>query len=248
MPGAKPANHSDFSGLRALAINCTLKTSPTPSHTDKVLALVLKIMRDQGVAVEEVRAVDHEIAPGVQPDMTEHGLDRDDWPAIWKKVAAADILILGTPIWLGDMSSVCRRVIERLYAHSGQTNDKGQYVFYGKAGGCIVDGNEDGMKHVARDVLYSLQHIGYTIPPQADAGWVGEAGPGESYGDECEDGSRAGFDNDFTRKGTTLVAWNLMHMARMLKDAGGLPNYGNSVEDWENGERFGAVDPAELLA
>jgi multimeric flavodoxin WrbA len=217
-------NTTDFSDL-------TLKSSPEGSHTDKLLGVTEAILVRNDVALEQVRLVDHTIAPGVYPDMTEHGAAQDDWPAIWDKVAAADILVIGTPIWLGEKSSVCQRLIERLYAHSGQTNDKGQYAFYGKVGGCIVTGNEDGIKHVGMGVLYSLQHVGYTIPPQADSGWVGEAGPGPSYGDAKEDGDGyEGFDNDFTRRNTTFMAWNLMHMARMLKDAGGIPAWGNSVD------------------
>lgn len=200
-------------------------------------------MEVRGVGVTRIRAADHEIAPGVQPDMTEHGLDRDDWPQIWKQVEAAHIFVLATPIWLGEKSSIAQRVIERLYAHSGQTNDAGQYVFYGKAGGCLVTGNEDGIKHCAMGILYSLQHVGYTIPPQADAGWIGEAGPGPSYGDELDDGRVAGFDNDSTQRNTTFMAWNLMHMARMLEDAGGIPAHGNQPGLWKDGCRFDAPNP-----
>ena len=94
---------------------------------------------------------------------------------------AADILVLCTPIWLGEKSSVCTQVIERLYGNSHLLNDAGQYAYYGRVGGCLVTGNEDGVKHCAMNVLYSLQHLGYVIPPQADAGWIGEAGPGPSY-------------------------------------------------------------------
>lgn len=129
--------------------------------------------------VDYIRAVDHRIAFGIQPDMREHGWDEDAWPeTIWPRVRAADILVIGTPIWLGEESSVCRVVIERLYAHSAQTNDRGQFVFYGKTGGCVVTGNEDGIKHCSMTVLYALQHIGYTIPPQADCGWIGRRAPG----------------------------------------------------------------------
>ena len=172
-------NRTDYSDLKALTINCTLKPSPGGSHTDKLLGVAEAILVRNGITLEQVRLVDHDIAPGVYPDMTEHGVERDDWPAIWEKVADADILIVGTPIWLGEKSSVCQRLIERLYAHSGQTNDKGQYAFYGKVGGCVVTGNEDGIKHIGMGVLYSLQHVGYTIPPQADAGFptAGRAGP-----------------------------------------------------------------------
>ena len=126
---------------------------------------------------------------------------------------AADVLVIGTPIWLGDKSSVCTRVIERLYAGSSELNDAGQYAYYGRVGGCIVTGNEDGVKHCAMNVLYSLQHLGYVIPPQADAGWIGEAGPGPSY---LDPGS-GGPNNDFTNRNTTFMTWNLLHLARLLK-------------------------------
>lgn len=231
---------ADYSDLAALTINCTLTRSPEPSHTATLLAVAEEILVKNGVALEHIRLVDHEVPPGIYPDMTEHGYAIDEWPELWSKVRAADILIVGTPIWLGEKSSVCQTLIERLYAHSGETSGMGQYVFYGKVGGCVVTGNEDGIKHVAMGVLYSLQHIGFTIPPQADAGWVGEAGPGPSYGDENDDGSRVGFDNDFTLRNTTFMTWNLLHFARMLKDAGGIPAQGNSADAWEQGERFGA--------
>ncbi|MXP43787.1 flavodoxin family protein [Allopontixanthobacter sediminis] len=236
-------NTTDFSDLKALILNCTLKPTPQGSHTDKLLGIVETILHRNKVNAERVRVADFDLAPGVYPDMTEHGWDRDDWPKLWEKVDAADILILATPIWLGEKSSICQRVIERLYGHSGQTNDKGQYIFYGKVGGCMVTGNEDGIKHVGMGVLYSLQHIGYTIPPQADAGWIGEAGPGPSFGDEREDGPPHGMDNDFTRRNTTFATWNMLHFARMLKDAGGIPAHGNSTELWSEGRRFDAPNP-----
>lgn len=235
-----PARYHD---LRAIIINCTLKPSPERSHTELLLEVPSEILEAQGVALEHVRAVDLELAPGVQPDMREHGFAQDDWPALFDKVRAADILIIGTPIWLGERSSVCSRVIERLYAMSGMLNDKGQYLYYGKVGGCIVTGNEDGVKHVSTSVLYALQHLGYTIPPQADAGWIGEVGPGPSYGDELDDGTRAGFDNDFTKRNATFMTWNLLHLARLLKDVGGIPAYGNQKSAWEAGERFGYHNP-----
>jgi hypothetical protein len=106
-----------------------------------------------------------------------------------------------------------------------------------------VTGNEDGIKHVAMGVLYGLQHIGYTIPPQADAGWIGEAGPGASCGDIGEDGKPTGFDNDFTKRNTTFAAWNMLHLARMLKDAGGLPAHGNQRSLWDAGCRFDYENP-----
>lgn len=234
-----PARYDD---LRALFVNCTLKRSPERSHTDLLMDVSRHILRKHGVGVQSVRLVDHTIAPGVQPDMTEHGLERDDWPAIWEKVRAADILVVGTPIWLGERSSVCTQLVERLYSQSGQQNDAGQYVYYGKVGGCLVTGNEDGIKHVAMGVLYALQHLGYVIPPQSDAGWIGEAGPGPSYGDQGPDGP-VGFDNEFTQRNTTFMTWNLMHLARLLKDAGGIPAHGNQRSLWEAGCRFDHANP-----
>jgi multimeric flavodoxin WrbA len=224
----------DFSGLRAVYINCTLTPSPRPSHTQTLMDRSIALMRSHGVAVTSLRAVDHNVAPGVQPDMTQHGWPADAWPAIAEQVLDADILVLGTPIWLGDKSSVCTRVIERLYALSGQMNASGQNVYYGRAGGCLVTGNEDGIKHCAMNILYSLQHLGYTIPPQADAGWIGEAGPGPSYGDDG-----AGLDNDFTDRNTTFMTYNLMHTARLLRAHGGFPVYGNQRGAWDAGQRFG---------
>jgi multimeric flavodoxin WrbA len=237
---APPARYDD---LRAVLINCTLKPSPQVSHTDYLLDVVRHILTAQGVGVDSLRLVDHPVAFGVYPDMTEHGAAEDAWPALWPRIEAADILIVGTPIWLGEKSSVCTQLIERLYGMSGQLNDKGQYLYYGKVGGCIVTGNEDGVKHVAMSVLYGLQHLGYTVPPQADAGWIGEAGPGPSYGDLAPDGSRVGVDNGFTQRNTTFMTWNLLHLARMLKDAGGLPAHGNQRAAWDAGARFDYANP-----
>ena len=153
----------DFSDLRAVFVNCTLKRSPEVSHTQGLADLSIAIMRRLGVAVEVIRAVDHEIAAGVYPDMTEHGWERDDWPAIYERVMAANVLVVTTPIWLGEKSSVCTRVIERLYGNSHLLNDAGQWAYYGRVGGCIVTGNEDGAKHCAMSILFSLQHVGFVI-------------------------------------------------------------------------------------
>lgn len=225
---------SPYAALRALFLNCTLKKSPEMSHTEGLLGVVRGIMEINGVSTDLHRPVDFVIPPGIYPDMTEHGWERDDWPQLFEKVMTADILVIGTPIWLGDKSSECTKLIERLYAHSGQTNDKGQYVFYGRAGGCVITGNEDGGKHCGMNILYSLQHIGFLIPPQAEAYWVGEAGPGASYRDE----GSGGAENDFTQRSATFMAWNLMHMALMLKQAGGIPAHGNQQSKWVEGERF----------
>ena len=228
-----------YDDLRALFINCTLKRSPEPSNTQGLMDVSARIMAKQGVSVDHIRAADREIAAGVWPDMTEHGWPADEWPAIYQQVLAADILVLAGPIWLGDNSSVMKRGIERLYACSHLLNNAGQYAYYGRVGGCLVTGNEDGVKHCAMNILYSLQHLGYTIPPQADAGWIGEAGPGPSY---LDPGS-GGPDNDFTNRNTTFMAWNLLHLARMLKDAGGIPAHGNQRSGWDAGCRYDFDNP-----
>jgi multimeric flavodoxin WrbA len=229
----------DFSDLSATFINCTLKKSPERSNTQGLVDISAGIMRKHGVKVTEIRAVDHPIASGVWPDMREHGWQVDAWPELWPDVFAADILVLAGPIWLGDNSSEMKKVIERLYAHSGERNENGQWAYYGRAGGCLITGNEDGIKHCAMNILYSLQHIGYVIPPQADAGWIGEAGPGPSYLDE----GSGGPENDFTNRNTTFMAWNLMHIARMLKRAGGIPAHGNQAAAWDAGQRFDFENP-----
>lgn len=234
----------DFHDLNALFINCTLTKSPGMSHTQILIDVSKSIMEKHGVKTENIRAVDHDIAFGVYPDMKEHGWESDEWPEIYEKVKAADIIVLGGPIWLGDNSSIMKQVIERLYANSHILNEHGQYADYGKVGGCLITGNEDGVKHCAMNVLYSLGHLGYTIPPQADAGWIGEAGPGPSYGDPKEDGSGFyGLDNDFTNRNTTFMTWNLMHIAQMMKNAGGIPVYGNQRSEWDAGARFDFENP-----
>ncbi len=228
----------DFSDLSAVFINTTLKPSPEVSNTEGLIDISRSIMEANGVSTTTLRAADHDIAPGVYPDMTEHGAASDEWPALFDTVMAADILVLGTPIWLGEKSSICTRVIERLYGNSGILNDAGQYAYYGRVGGCLVTGNEDGVKHCSMSVLYGLQHLGYVIPPQADAGWIGEAGPGPSY---LDDGG--GLDNDFTNRNTTFMTWNLMHMAKMIKGAGGIPAHGNQRSEWDAGCRFDFPNP-----
>jgi multimeric flavodoxin WrbA len=229
----------DFSDLRALFINCTLKRAPEISHTQGLAERSIEIMRARGAQVDVVRAVDHEIATGVWPDMTEHGWARDDWPAIHEQVMAADILVLMTPIWLGEKSSVCTRVVERLYGNSHLLNPQGQYAYYGRVGGCIVTGNEDGAKHCAMNILYSLQHLGYAIPPQADSAWLGEAGPGPSY----LDAGSGGPANDFTNRNTTFLTWNLLHLGALLKRSGGFPVHGNQRSAWDAGCRFDFANP-----
>ena len=237
-----------MSDLKAVVFNCTLSKDEAKSHTRILLSAAEKILTDNGVSVDHIHVAGQEIAHGMSADMTKEGWARDDWPAIWPRVLAADIVILATPIWLGEESSYCRKVIERLYAMTSLTNEKGQQIYYNKVGGALVTGNEDGVKHVSMSIVWALQHMGFTIPPQADTGWIGPIGPGPSFGDKSESGQPVGFDNDFTKQSTAQLAWNLIHLARILKAAGGIPTQGNDTDAWKKGERFGYVDPAPLGA
>ena len=237
----------DFSNLSAIYINCTLKKSPEKSHTDSLMEVSRVILTRENVKIDDIRLVDHDVASGVNSDMTKHGWEKDEWPSLFKRIMDADILVVGTPIWLGEKSSEAQKLIERLYAMSGKTNTKGQYIFYGKVGGCIITGNEDGVKHCAMGILYSLQHVGYSIPPQADSGWIGTVGPGPSYGDTEWQGDKlkapVGFDSDFTNRNTTFMTYNLLQLASLLKANDGYSSYGNSREGWDNGKRWEFENP-----
>lgn len=208
------------------------------------MQLSQNILKKEKVKFEEIRFIDKDIAVGVYPDMTDHGYEKDEWPSIQKQIMDTDILIVGSPIWLGQESSETKKLIERLYGMSGETNDKGQFIYYGKVGGCMITGNDDGAKHCSMGILYSLQHVGFSIPPQADCGWLGEIGPGPSYGDtEWKDKKinlPEGFDSDFTNRNVTFMTYNLLHLAKMMKENGG---YGNSVEKWNDGTQWSFENP-----
>ena len=222
-----------YDDLRAVVFNGTTKRSPEPSHTDGLWGIVRGIFAKVGVTVDEIRTADHEIPAGLWPDMRRHGYERDEFPDIYERlVKPAHILIMAGPIWLGDQSSHTRKIIERLYAYSSDVNAAGQWSYYGKVGAAITTGNDDGGKHVSAQVLYALQHIGLTIPPQADTYWTGEAGPGPSYLD-VEGG---GQHNAWATRNTVFLAWNVLHLARLLTNAGGIPTYGNSTNDWNLGQ------------
>lgn len=237
----------NFNGLSVIYINCTLKKSPEKSHTSTLIKLSQNILKNEGVKFEEIRFIDENVAVGIYPDMTEHGYDIDAWPGIHDKIMIADILVVGSPIWLGEKSSEAQKLIERLYSMSSKTNEKGQFIYYGKVGGCIITGNEDGLKHCAMGILYSLQHVGFSIPPQADCGWIGEVGPGPSYGDTIWKDKKVnppkGFDSDFTNRNVTFMTYNLLHLAKMMKENKGYKSYGNSAEKWATGERWSFQNP-----
>ncbi len=226
------ASDTDFSDLRAVILNGTLKRSPELSHTDGLLDITRRILGGVGARVDTVRLVDHTIPPGVQPDMRAHGWQVDDFPDIYHSlIEPAHIVVLATPIWLGDQSSMTRLFVERLYGWSGELNEAGQWSYYGKVGGALVTGNEDGGKHCAAQMMYALSHIGFTIAPQSDSYWVGEAGPGPSY---LDDG--LGARNHWTTRNTVFAAWNMLHAARRIVDQGGIPAYGNLSTNWDLSE------------
>ncbi|WP_404460517.1 flavodoxin family protein [Sutcliffiella horikoshii] len=204
---------------KALFLNCSLKSSSEESNTEALMKEVIKHFNRENVESEIVRIADYKIKFGVSED---EGYG-DEWPEVFNKVMHADIVIVGTPLWLGEKSSVATMVMERLYGGSGLTNDKGQYIYYNKVGGVVITGNEDGAKHAASSILYGLTHMGFTIPPNVDTYWVGEAGPGSSYM-EAE-----GHKNDFTMEHAKIMAYNLMHFANMLKE-NPIPAEGNVVE------------------
>ncbi|MEK3889179.1 flavodoxin family protein [Bacillus sp. FSL K6-3431] len=206
--------------IRALILNCTLKKSSEPSNTRALIDKVIHIFDEHHIVSEILTMADYNIELGITHEAVS---DQDEWPMIFEKVKQADILIIGSPIWLGEQSSVAVKTIERLYGGSSLPNEKGQYLYYNKVGGVVITGNEDGAKHVAGSLLYSLTHIGFTIPPNVDTYWVGEAGPGPSF-IEAE-----GEKNEFTMLHAKIMAYNLIHFARMLKEHP-IPAEGNVME------------------
>lgn len=206
--------------LKALFLNCTLKPSPEVSNTEALIRTVIEWLDRLDAESEVVRVVDYHVRFGVTSDEG----DGDEWPIILDKVKAADILVIGTPIWFGVRGSVAQMVIERLDGTYNERNEVGQYPLYNKVGGVAVTGNEDGAHAAAETTLFNLSHLGCTIPPNADTYWVGEAGPGPSY---IEAG---GEDHPYTKRTTRWMAHNLVHMARMLK-ATPIPAEGNTFEE-----------------
>ncbi|MCA0986742.1 flavodoxin family protein [Guptibacillus algicola] len=205
--------------MKALFLNCSLKDSNETSNTDALYKEAETIFHEEGVESETVRVADYNIAYGISEDEGKG----DEWPIIFDKVKAADIVVLGTPLWLGEKSSVATLVIERLYGGSGITNEKGQSIYYNKVGGVVITGNEDGAKNAARSVLYAFSHIGFTVPPNVDTYWVGEAGPGESYI------KAEGQKNDFSVGHAKTMAHNLIHFAQMFRN-NPIPAKGNTME------------------
>ncbi|MGK5630277.1 flavodoxin family protein [Streptomyces sp. URMC 123] len=191
--------------MKALVINCTLKASPTPSNTEALADVVSTGLRQQGVRVETVRAVDLAIKPGV---VTDAG-PGDAWPEVHEKLLASQILVMASPTWLGRPSSVAQRVLERMDAMLSETDQEGRPVAYNRVAGVVVTGNEDGAHHVISEISGALADIGYTVPGQAWTYWHLGPGPGPDYLDE-ERG------HDWSHKTARAMAANLAGVARAL--------------------------------
>jgi multimeric flavodoxin WrbA len=195
------------SPLTALALTCSLKPSPAPSSTDKLAGQVLDALAKSGVTGELVRVVDQHVKPGVELDMG----DGDEWPALREKLMAADILVFATPTWVGHMSSVAQRVIERLDAELSETDDSGRPLVAGKVAVVAVVGNEDGAHHISADAFQALADVGFTIPAQSVTYWNGEAMQGVDYLDLDET-------PEPVAQATQTAAENAAHLARLLKE------------------------------
>jgi multimeric flavodoxin WrbA len=194
--------------LRALALSCTLQASPAASSTDLLARQLLDALADHDVEGTLVRAVDHDIRPGVSSDEG----DGDAWPPLRQQVLDADILVLATPIWLGHPSSVCQRVLERMDAFLGETDDAGRMPTFDKVAVVGTVGNEDGAHHVGAELYQALVDVGFTVPPSAQAYWVGEAMGSTDYKDLDEVPEAVG-------RTITDVARHAAHLARLLKGA-----------------------------
>jgi multimeric flavodoxin WrbA len=195
--------------LKALAFNCTLKPSPAASSTERILRELLAALADHDTTGEIVRAADYDIKPGVSSDEGEG----DDWPRLRAGVLEADIVILGSPIWLGQPSSVAKRVLERMDAFLGEKDEKGRMPSYGKVGLAAVVGNEDGAHHVAAEFQQALSEVGFTIPAGGATYWVGEAMQTTDYKDLDRPPKVVA---DWTK----MLASNTAHLARLLKREG----------------------------
>lgn len=163
--------------MRALVLNCTLKSSPTPSNTQVLADVVIEALRENDVEVDVIRVVDRNVPPGVETDLG----NGDEWPEIHELLTGSDILIMATPTWLGQPSSVAKLALERMDAMMSETKDDGTYAAYNKVAGVIVTGNEDGAHHVITEIAGALIDIGFTIPGQAWTYWNMGPGPGPSY-------------------------------------------------------------------
>lgn len=191
--------------LTAIALNCTLKPSPAASSSELLAQQLLDALAAHDVRGEMVRVVDFDVKPGVEADMG----DGDEWPGIRDKVMSADILVFATPTWMGHMSSVAQRVLERLDAHISETDAEGRPVLAGKVAAVVVVGNEDGAHAIIADAYQGLADVGFSIPAQAGVYWNGEAMHTTDYLDLEETPEEVA-------SATATVARHIAHLARLL--------------------------------
>ena len=191
--------------MRALFLNCTLKPSPQESNTERLASVVAEALAAEGVDVATIRVVDHDVRPGVTSDEG----DGDEWPAIHDQILEADILVLATPTWIGQPSSVAKRVLERMDAMLSETGDDGLPVAYNRVAGFVVTGNEDGAHHVIAELAQGVIDIGFTVPGQAWTYWNMGPGPGPSYGD-------TDHGHEWSHTTGRAAAQNLLATARAL--------------------------------
>jgi len=196
-----------MSQLTAIALNCSLKAEGS-SNTEVLLRQVLDALEGHGVTTDIVRVAAHTVHPGVESESQGPG---DDWPALRERVLAADIVILGTPVWSGNPSSICRRVLERMDAFLSETDDEGRMIAMDKVGGVVVTGNEDGAHNCIAQCYQGLADFGFTIPTNAATYWVGEAMQSVAYEDLDET-------PESVASTTSMMASNLVHVARLLKE------------------------------
>jgi multimeric flavodoxin WrbA len=197
---------ADTAALRALALVCSLKPSPAPSSSELMATQLLEELGKHGVTGDVVRVVDHDVKPGVELDMGEG----DAWPGIREQLMAADILLISTPTWVGHMSSVAQRVLERLDAELSETDDSGRPLVTGKVAVTAVVGNEDGAHKITADLLQALDDVGFTIPAQGGTYWNDEAMGSRDYNDLDETPEAVASTN-------ATLAENAAHLARLLK-------------------------------
>lgn len=192
--------------LHAFGLNCTLKPGPESSSTQKLLDQLLKAMSKHAVRTSHARVADFNVKPGVKADEGEG----DDWPELRQRVMAAEIFVLATPIWMGQPSSVAKRVLERMDAFLDEIDKQGRYPTFGKVAVCAVVGNEDGAHHVCAEVYQALTDVGFTIPGGSPPYWVGEAMESVDYKD---------LDRTPEKVADTLktIASNAAHLAKLLK-------------------------------
>lgn len=192
--------------LRAVALVCTLTPSPARSSSELIATHVLSALDGHGVHGEHIRLVDLDIKPGVEADMG----DGDRWPEVRAKILAADILLIATPTWMGQASSVAQRALERLDAELSETDDEGRPLTYGKVAVAAVVGNEDGAHKISADLFQALNDVGFTIPAGGVTYWNGEAMHTVDYQD---------LDSvpEQVASTTATLARNAAHLARQLK-------------------------------